>query len=117
MKSLASISEKDIETIKIALNDSISDINMGLKGNLSNKRKEDLLQFKAKYARVMEKLRQNSSIYALGEGDLDIAASGLNDAIELLEEYLSSDDLDEQEKTDIMIYKNDCQRLVTLFSS
>ena len=34
MKSLATINDKDIETIKMALNDSISDINMELKKDL-----------------------------------------------------------------------------------
>jgi len=38
MKSLASINAKDIETIKMALNDAISDINMELKSALSGRK-------------------------------------------------------------------------------
>jgi len=37
MKSLATITESDIDTIKIALNDSISDINNELKGDIKQK--------------------------------------------------------------------------------
>ena len=64
----------------------------------------------------MEKLRQNPSIYALVESDLDLAASGLNDAIELLEECMS-DDLNEQEKTDFLKYRSDCERLLDILAS
>lgn len=116
MKSLASISEKDIETIKMALNDSISDMNMELKGNISDKKRNSIFEYKMKYSRVFDKLKQNSSLYALSESDLDIVAGGLNDAIELLEESLS-DDLEEDEREEILTYKNDCGRLVDILSS
>jgi len=52
----------------------------------------------------------------LSESDLDIVAGGLNDAIELLEENLS-DDLEEDEREEILTYKNDCDRLVDILSS
>jgi|TARA_B110000438_G_C15594656_1_gene555383 hypothetical protein len=115
MKSLASITDKDIETIKMALNDSISDINVELKGTMSTTKKDDLLRYKGKYTRVLEKLRQNPSIYALVETDLDLVATGLNDAIELLEEFMT-DDLTEQEKNDFITYKTDCQRLLEVLA-
>ncbi|MBT6142913.1 hypothetical protein HOH51_00190 [bacterium] len=115
MKSLASITDKDIETIKMALNDSISDINVELKNTKSTTKKDGLLQYKGKYTRVLEKLRQNPSIYALVETDLDLAATGLNDAIELLEEFMT-DDLTDQEKNDFINYKNDCQRLLEVLA-
>ena len=38
MKSLATITEKDIETIKMALNDSISDMNTELKQEMKEKK-------------------------------------------------------------------------------
>lgn len=116
MKSLASIDNKDIETIKMALNDSISDINEELKGTLSSRKKQNLVGYKDKYSRVLEKLRQSPSIYALAECDLDLAASGLNDAVELLDGYITADDLTEQEKAEIITHKNDCQRLLDLLS-
>jgi len=116
MKSLAVINDKDIETIKMGLNDSISDINMELKKDLPENKKEGLLQFKNRYTRVLEKLRQNPSIYALVESDLDLVASGLNDAIELLEECMS-DDLSEQEKIDFTNYRKDCERLLDILAS
>ena len=47
--------------------------------------------------------------------ELDIAAGGLNDAIELLEEQ-TMEDLDEQEKEDIANYKNDCQRVIDILA-
>ena len=56
-------------------------------------------------------------MYALMETDLDIVASGLNDAIELIEENLTEDDLNEEESEEILGYKNDCQRLVDLLAS
>ena len=115
MKSLAVINDKDIETIKIALNDSISDINVELRKELSNHKKDELEHFKNRYTRVLEKLRQNSSIYALVESDLDLVASGLNDAIELLEECMS-DDLSDQEKADFLVYRNDCERLLDILA-
>ncbi|MCF8719966.1 hypothetical protein [Nitrospina gracilis] len=116
MKSLASINAKDIETIKMALNDAISDINMELKTDLPERKKRDIMEYKAKYSRVYDKLRANPSIYALVEHELDIAAGGLNDAIELLEENMT-DDLDEQEKQDIQEYKNECERLIDILAS
>ena len=116
MKSLASINPKDIETIKMALNDSISDINEELKRNPSARKKQDLIDYKAKYSRVLDKLRQSPSIYALAEHDLDLAASGLNDAIELLDNYIESDDLTEEETEEILTHKNDCERLLNLLA-
>ena len=109
MKSLASINAKDIETIKMALNDSISDINMELRNALSESKLKEVMDYKTRYTRVYDKLRTNPSIYALAEYELDIAAGGLNDAIELLDEHFE-DDLDDQEKSDILTYKSDCQR-------
>jgi hypothetical protein len=116
MKSLASISEKDIETIKLALNDSISDMNTELRGTLSDKKRDALQEYKSKYTRVFEKLEQNSSLYALSESDLDIVAGGLNDAIDLIDENLT-DDLSDEEKEEILAYKNDCDRLVGILSN
>ena len=116
MRSLAVINDKDIETIKMALNDSISDINMELKKDLLDQKKDELVKFKNRYVRVLGKLQQNSSIYALVESDLDLAASGLNDAIELLEECMT-DDLSDQEKADFLIYRNDCERLLDILAS
>tara|TARA_Y100000294_G_scaffold46376_1_gene43007 strand:- start:202 stop:552 length:351 start_codon:yes stop_codon:yes gene_type:complete len=115
MKSLATITGQDIETIKMALNDAISDMNAELKGNLTEKQRAGILEYKNKYARVFGKLRQNSSIYALSEVELDLTAGGLNDAIQLLEENLT-DDLSEEEKDEVMHYKNDCTRLVELLA-
>lgn len=115
MKSLATITEKDIEIIKMALNDSISDMNMELKGDISLRKKEEIREYKNKYNIVLDKLSKNPSIYALGEYELDIAAGGLNDAIELLDEN-TTDDLSEQEKNDILTYKNDCLRLVDILA-
>ncbi|GJL77412.1 MAG: hypothetical protein NPINA01_04010 [Nitrospinaceae bacterium] len=115
MKSLASINEKDIETIKMALNDSISDMNTELKGNVSDKKRSTLFEYKAKYTRVFDKLKHNSSLYALSETDLDIVAGGLNDAIELLEEHLS-DDLEDDDREEFLTYKNDCDRLIEILS-
>ncbi|MFQ5671638.1 MAG: hypothetical protein ACE5G9_00965 [Nitrospinales bacterium] len=116
MKSLASITTKDIETIKMALNDSVSDINEELKRNPSERKKQDLLNYKIKYVRVLSKLRQSPSIYALAEHDLDLAASGLNDAIELLDNYIESDDLTEKETAEILAHKSDCERLLNLLA-
>jgi len=115
MKSLASITDKDIETIKMALNDSISDMNFELKQKISPEKKNSLLDFKAKYSRVFDKLKQSGSIYALTETELDIVAGGLNDAIDLIEDNLT-DDLSEEESLEILGYKNDCQRLIDLLS-
>ena len=116
MKSLASVTENDIETIKMALNDSISDMNSELKNELSPEQENTLTNYKEKYSRVFDKLKTNSSIYALTEADLDIVAGGLNDAIELLEDNLT-DDLSEEESEEIRGYKNDCQRLVDLLAN
>ncbi len=115
MKSLASVTDKDIETIKMALNDSVSDMNTELKQELSPEKKNGLENYKARYSRVFDKLRQSGSMYALSENELDIVAGGLNDAIELIEENLTGDFSDE-ENEEIMGYKNDCQRLVDLLS-
>jgi hypothetical protein len=115
MKSLASITEKDIETIKMALNDSVSDMNMELRNDISGKKRNELMDYKNKYTKVLEKLAKNPSIYVLVDYELDIAASGLNDAIELLDDNLT-DDLTEQEKNDILNYKSDCERLVELLA-
>ncbi len=117
MKSLASVTDNDIETIKMALNDSISDMNGELKNELSPEQKNTLKNYKEKYSRVFGKLKTNGSIYALTETDLDIVASGLNDAIELLEDNLTEDDLSEEENEEILRYKNDCQRLVDLLAN
>ena len=115
MKSLATITDKDIETIKMALNDSISDMNTELKQEITPENKNSLVDFKAKYSRVFDKLKQSGSIYALTEADLDIVAGGLNDAMELIEENLT-DDLSDEESEEILAYKNDCQKLVDLLS-
>ena len=77
MKSLASITDKEIEIIKMALNDSISDMNTELKQELSPEKKNELINFKARYTRVFDKLKQSGSIYALTETDLDVVAGGL----------------------------------------
>ena len=116
MKTLASINEKDIETIKMALNDSISDMNTELKGNLSDKKRDTLFEYKMKYTRVFEKLKQTSSLYALSESDLDIVAGGLNDAIDLIDENIT-DDLTDEEKEEFLTYKSDCLRLISILSS
>ena len=116
MKSLASIKDNDIETIKMALNDSISDMTSELKNELSPEQRNTLTNYKEKYLRVFNKLKANASIYALTEADLDIVAGGLNDAIELIEDNFS-DDLSEEEREEILNYKNDCQRLVDLLAS
>ena len=117
MKSLASVTDNDIETIKMALNDSISDMTSELKNELSPEQKNALINYKEKYLRVFDKLKINSSMYALTETDLDIVASGLNDAIELIEDNLKEDDLNEEDSEEILRYKNDCQRLVDLLAS
>lgn len=116
MKSLASINAKDIETIKMALNDAISDINTELQSALSEKKSKEVTEYKTRYTRVYEKLRNNPSIYSLAEYELDIAAGGLNDAIELLEEHAADEDLDDQDKSDILSYKSDCQRVIDILA-
>ena len=117
MKSLASVTDNDIETIKMALNDSISDMTHELKNELGPEQKNTLINYKEKYLRVFNKLKINSSMYALTETDLDIVASGLNDAIELIEDNLTEEDLNEEDSEEILRYKNDCQRLVDLLAS
>jgi len=117
MKSLASVTDNDIETIKMALNDSISDMKSELKNELSPEQKNLLINYKEKYSRVFDKLKTNGSMYALTETDLDIVASGLNDAIELIEDNLTEDDLNEEDNEEILHYKNDCQRLVDLLAN
>ena len=116
MKSLATITENDIDTIKIALNDAISDINKELKGDIKQRKRVELLDYKDKYFKVYNKLRQNSSIYSLSESELDITAGGLNDAIELLEEMLASGDLDELEQEETITTRNECSYLVELLA-
>ena len=116
MKSLATITESDIDTIKIALNDSISDINNELNGDIKQKKRVELLDYKEKYSKVYNKLRQNSSIYSLSETELDITAGGLNDAIQLLEEMLASGDLDSEELEATITVRNECSYLVELLA-
>ena len=116
MKSLATITRDDIDTIKLALNDSMSDINKELKEDIKEKKRIELLDYKDKYLKVYNKLRQNPSIYSLSETELDITAGGLNDAIELLEEMLIDAGLDDQEKEQTIDVKNDCRRLVELLA-
>jgi len=116
MKSLATITQKDIETITMALNDSISDMNSELKEDMAEKKQIALLDFKNKYLKVYGKLRQNPSIYSLSETELDIVAGGLNDAIQLIEENVT-DDLTDLEKEEILHYKDACNRLVELLAS
>ncbi len=115
MKSFALINAKDIETILMALNDAISDMNIELKNPVKESKKNEILEYKVKYLRVFEKLKQNPSIYALAEHEVDIAAGGLNDCIELLEENMT-DDLDDQEKSEIIAYKDECQRLIDILA-
>ena len=116
MKSLATITESDIDTIKIALNDSISDINNELKGDIKQKTRVELLDYKDKYLKVYNKLRKIPSIYSLSETELDITAGGLNDAIELLEEILASGDLDNEEQEETITARNECSHLVGLLA-
>ena len=56
MKSLASINDKDIETIQMALNDAISDINMELRRDITPKKSANMVEYKAKYTRVFDRL-------------------------------------------------------------
>ena len=116
MKSLAAITLNDIDTIKIALNDSISDINSELKEQTGEKKRVELANYKDKYSKVYNKLRQNPSIYSLSQTELDITAGGLNDAIELMEEILSSGELDDQDKEETLQIRNECHRLVELLA-
>ena len=116
MKSLATITRNDIDTIKIALNDSVSDINTELKQDIKEKKRVELLDYKDRYLKVYNKLRQNPSIYSLSETELDITAGGLNDAIQLLEEMLTDAELDDQEREETISVKNNCNRLVELLA-
>ena len=116
MKSLATITRNDIDTIKIALNDSVSDINTELKQDIKEKKRVELLNYKDRYLKVYNKLRQNPSIYSLSETELDITAGGLNDAIQLLEEMLTDAELDDQEREETISVKNNCNRLVELLA-
>ena len=116
MKSLATITEHDIDTIKIALNDSISDINKELKEDIKERERVELLDYKDKYLKVYNKLRQNSSIYSLSETELDATAGALNDSIQLLEEMLTSGDLNNQEQEETIIAINECSHLVQLLA-
>ena len=116
MKSLATITESHIDTIKIALNDSISDINNELKGDIKQKKRAELLDYKEKYSKVYNKLRQNPSIYSLSETELDIAAGGLNDAIQLLEEMLANGDLSNLEREETITARKECSHLVNLLA-
>jgi hypothetical protein len=116
MKSLATITRNDIDTIKIALNDSVSDINTELKQDIKEKKRVELLNYKDRYLKVYNKLRQNPSIYSLSEAELDITAGGLNDAIQLLEEMLTDAELDDQEREETISVKNNCNRLVELLA-
>ena len=116
MKSLATITKNDIDTIRIALNDSVSDINTELKQDIKEKKRVELLDYKDRYLKVYNKLRQNPSIYSLSETELDITAGGLNDAIQLLEEILTDTELDDQEKEETISVKDNCNRLVELLA-
>ena len=116
MKSLATITRNDIDIIKLALNDSMSDINKELKEDIKEKKRIELLDYKNKYLRVFNKLHQNPSIYSLSETELDIVAGGLNDAIQLLEEMLTDVEFDAQKKEEAINTKNDCHRLVELLA-
>ena len=116
MKSLATITRNDIDIIKLALNDSMSDINKELKEDIKEKKRIELLDYKNKYLKVYNKLCQNPSIYSLSETELDIVAGGLNDAIQLLEEMLTDVEFDAQKKEETINIKNDCHRLVELLA-
>ena len=116
MKSLASITVKEIETIKMALNDSISDMNSELKSDITDKKKFNLMEYKAKYSRVYEKLRQNGSLYALNESELDTVAGGLNDAVEMMEDHIEAG-VDDDEREEFTSYKDECLHLLDILSA
>ena len=116
MRSLATITENDIDTIKISLNDAISDIDKELRGDIKDRARVELLDYKDKYLKVYNKLRQNSSIYSLSETELDIAAGGLNDGIQLLEEILAGGDLDSEELEATITTINQRSHLVELLA-
>ena len=114
--SLAMITEKNMEAVKIALNDAISDIDKELKEDVTGRKRVELLDYKDKYLKVGKKLRQNPSIYSLNETELDIVAGGLNDAIQLLDDLLESGELDDYEKKETMDVKDECSHLVDLLA-
>ena len=114
--SLAMITEKDIEVVKIALNDSISDIDKELKEDVTGRKRVELLDYTDKYSNVCNNLRQNPSVYSLNETDLDILAGGLNDAIQLLDDLLESGELDELETKETIASKDECSHLVELLA-
>ena len=114
--SLAMITEKNMEAVKIALNDAISDIDKELKEDVTGRKRVELLDYKDKYLKVCNKLRQNPSIYSLNETELDIVAGGLNDAIQLLDDLLESGELDDLEKKETMVVKDECSHLVDLLA-
>ena len=114
--SLAMITEKNMEAVKIALNDAISDIDKELKEDVTGRKRVELLDYKDKYLKVCNKLRQNPSIYSLNETELDIVAGGLNDAIQLLDDLLESGELDDLEKKETMGVKDECSHLVDLLA-
>ena len=114
--SLAMITEKNMEAVKIALNDAISDIDKELKEDVTGRKRVELLDYKDKYLKVSNKLRQNPSIYSLNETELDIVAGGLNDAIQLLDDLLESGELDDLEKKETMDVKDECSHLVDLLA-
>ena len=114
--SLAMITEKNMEAVKIALNDAISDIDKELKEDVTGRKRVELLDYKDKYLKVCNKLRQNTSIYSLNETELDIVAGGLNDAIQLLDDLLESGELDDFEKKEAMDVKDECSHLVDLLA-
>ena len=114
--SLAMITEKNMEVVKIALNDAISDIDKELKEDVTGRKRVELLDYKDKYLKVCNKLRKNPSIYSLNETELDIVAGGLNDAIQLLDDLLESGELDDFEKKETMDVKDECSHLVDLLA-
>ena len=116
MKSLATITESDVDTIKIALNDSVSDIDKELKGDIKQKKRVELLDYKDKYLKVYNKLRKNSSIYSLSETELDVTAGGLNDAIQLLEEMLAGGNLNNLEQEKIITTRDECSHIVQILA-
>jgi polyribonucleotide nucleotidyltransferase len=74
------------------------------------------MEYKAKYSRVYEKLRQNGSLYALNESELDTVAAGLNDAIEMIEDHIE-EGIEEDEREEFLAYKEECLRLVDILST
>jgi hypothetical protein len=87
-----------------------------LKEKIGEKKRVELLDYKDKYLNVYNKLRQNPSIYSLSQTELDVTAGGLNDAIQLMEEILSTGELDNQDKEETIQVRNECNRLVELLA-